>query len=137
MRRMMPRGTTVNDDWDDDGADHHYCTMRLTRHGNGNGTGVFHDFYYPSGNGNLEGFVILFRAGPVLPRGSGAFFFGRVLYRIRRGIWEVKAGHHLLRRNGVAGFGFLVFWGHGRLRAVDRQDGGSGNPHAARYYAWQ
>jgi hypothetical protein len=32
---------------------------------------------------------------------------------------------------------FRCFGGHGRLPGVDRQDGGSGNPHAARYYAWQ
>lgn len=37
------------------------------------------------------------------------------------------------------GFGFLVFWWTDIVvsRGVDRQDSGSGNPHAARFYAWQ
>jgi hypothetical protein len=105
MRRRMPRGTTVNDDWDDDGAHHHYCTMRMTRHGNGNGIGGFHGFYYPSGNGNLEGFAIFFGAGPVLPRGRGALFFWAG--SIPDQTWDLGGqGRALLRRHGAAGFGF-------------------------------
>lgn len=50
----MPRGTTVNDDWVDEGAHHHHCTMRMTLHGNGNGISVFffHGLLFGDHHGN-------------------------------------------------------------------------------------
>lgn len=112
MRRRMPRGTTVNDDWVDDGAHHHHCTMRMTLYGNGNGMDIFSRLFIWRSSRQLEpceGLAIIFGAGPVLPRGRGTFLFiGWVLYRIRRGGWEVKAGRAFTPETWSGGD--LAFW---------------------------
>lgn len=139
----MPRGTTANDDWVDDGTHHHYCTMRMTLAWERQlGRAVFFTAFYLeiiTATGTPRGARHYFRGWTcTIKRERHFFLFGWVLYRIRRRIWAVKAGH-LLRRHGVGG-GIWLSWcfgGHGRLPGVDRQDGGSGNPHAARCYAWQ
>lgn len=108
----MPRGTTANDDWVDDGTHHHYCTMRMTLHGNGNWDGRFFSrlFIWRSSRQlePREGLVIIFGAGPVLPRGRGTFFFlGGFYTGSDVGFGRSRQGIYSGDMEWVAGFGFF------------------------------
>lgn len=79
--------------------------------GTATGTGgFFHGFLFGDHHGNwnpARGSSLFSGLDLYYQEGEALFLFGWVLYRIRRRIWEVKAGIYSGDMEWVAGFGFF------------------------------